>query len=221
LREDMRWKRPEKWHTNDWVLCHDNARPHTACIMQEFLAKSKWQLFPIHSPGLAPSDFFLIPKMKIKLKGWRFDTVEEIQRKMQMVLNTLAKKHFQDVFQKWQKHWDLYVCSQGDCFKGCGAVRHNSFINIFRELLDTPHMMAIHKLISSELLTKQAVITEKCIICRSYIQCCHWELRDLYQGISSYMPLSKKCATYELSHVLTLAINSFLLNCCDPYQYFR
>jgi hypothetical protein len=38
--------------------------------------------------------------MKIKLKGRRFDTVEEIQAEMQMVLYTLTKKHFQDTFQK-------------------------------------------------------------------------------------------------------------------------
>jgi hypothetical protein len=32
-----------------------------------------------NSPVLAPCDFFLFPKMKIKLKGPRFDTVEETQ----------------------------------------------------------------------------------------------------------------------------------------------
>jgi MoxR-like ATPase len=45
----------------------------------------------------------LFPKTKIKLKGRRFDTVEEIQAEAQMVLNTLTKKHFQDAFKKWQK----------------------------------------------------------------------------------------------------------------------
>jgi hypothetical protein len=48
LRGDMRSKRPEKWHINDWVLHHDNAWPHTACIVQEFLAKNKWKLLHTH-----------------------------------------------------------------------------------------------------------------------------------------------------------------------------
>jgi hypothetical protein len=39
--------------------------------------------------SLAPSDFFLFPKIKIKLKGQRFDTVEEIKVETQGVLNTL------------------------------------------------------------------------------------------------------------------------------------
>jgi hypothetical protein len=32
-----------------------------------------------YSPDLTPCDFFLFPKMKLKLKGRHFDIVEEIQ----------------------------------------------------------------------------------------------------------------------------------------------
>jgi hypothetical protein len=59
--------------------------------------------------------------MKIMLKGRRFHTVEEIQVEAQTVLNTLTKKYFQDAFQKWQKHWDRCMRSQGDYFEGDGA----------------------------------------------------------------------------------------------------
>jgi hypothetical protein len=59
--------------------------------------------------------------MKIKLKGRRFDTGEEIQAETQMALNTLTKKDFQDAFQKWQERLDRCVCSQGDYFEGGGA----------------------------------------------------------------------------------------------------
>jgi hypothetical protein len=70
--------------------------------LQEFLAKNKMGVVP-HPPFLpdiAPCNFFLFPKMKIKLKRRRFDTVEEIQAETQTVLNTLTKKDFQDAFQK-------------------------------------------------------------------------------------------------------------------------
>jgi hypothetical protein len=36
-------------------------------------------LFKVVAGDLAPCDFFLFPKMKLKLKGRRFDTIEEIQ----------------------------------------------------------------------------------------------------------------------------------------------
>ncbi|PNF29962.1 hypothetical protein B7P43_G07282, partial [Cryptotermes secundus] len=122
-KEDMRRESPEKWHTNDWVFHHDNARKHMAYIVQEFLVKNKMAVVPhpVYLPDLAPCDFFLFPKMKIKLKGQRVDTVEEIQAETQAVLNTLTKKDFQDVFQKWQKRWDRCMRSQGDYFEGDDA----------------------------------------------------------------------------------------------------
>ena len=55
---------------------------------------------PTYSPDLAPCDFFLFPKMKLKLKGRRFDTIE-IQAESQRVLDTLLEKDFQEAFQKW------------------------------------------------------------------------------------------------------------------------
>jgi hypothetical protein len=59
--------------------------------------------------------------MKIKLIGWRFAIVEEIQVETQKVLNTLTKKHLQNTFQKCQKYLDRSVGSQRDCFEGDGT----------------------------------------------------------------------------------------------------
>ncbi|UYV81186.1 hypothetical protein LAZ67_20000260 [Cordylochernes scorpioides] len=39
LREAVRLKRPERWQNNDWILHVDNARPHTAHVVLQFLAK--------------------------------------------------------------------------------------------------------------------------------------------------------------------------------------
>jgi hypothetical protein len=46
---------------------------------------------PLYSPDLAPCDFFLFPKMKLKLKERRFDTTEKIQAESQRVLDTDRK----------------------------------------------------------------------------------------------------------------------------------
>jgi hypothetical protein len=48
---------------------------------------------PSYSPDLAPCDFFLFPKIKLKLKGRRFDTTEEIQAESQRMLDTDRKGH--------------------------------------------------------------------------------------------------------------------------------
>jgi hypothetical protein len=44
-----------------------------------------------NSPDLEPCDFFLFQKMKLKLKGRRFDTIEEIQTYSPRVLDTGRK----------------------------------------------------------------------------------------------------------------------------------
>jgi hypothetical protein len=62
---------------------------------------------PPYSPDLAPCDFFLFPKMKLKLKGSLFDTTEKIQAESHSVLDTLTEKDFQEAFQKWRRRWDL------------------------------------------------------------------------------------------------------------------
>jgi hypothetical protein len=57
---------------------------------------------PPYSPDLAPYDFFLFPKMKLMLKGRRFDTIEEIQAESQIVFEILTENNFQEAFQKWR-----------------------------------------------------------------------------------------------------------------------
>jgi hypothetical protein len=52
---------------------------------------------PPYSPDLAPCDFFLFPKMKLKLKGHRFDTIEKIQAKLLGVLDTVTEKTSRNV----------------------------------------------------------------------------------------------------------------------------
>jgi len=75
LREKVRQKRPELFANNSWILYHDNASAHTALYLREFLATKKVTVLehPAYSPDLAPSDFFLSPKIKEILKRGNFD----------------------------------------------------------------------------------------------------------------------------------------------------
>ena len=65
LREKVRRKRPEIF-ANSWILHHDNTPAHTALSVREFLATKQITVLehPACSPDLAPSDFFLFPKIK-------------------------------------------------------------------------------------------------------------------------------------------------------------
>jgi transposase len=123
LREDIQRKRPELWHAGNWMLHDDNAPSHRAVIMREFLAHNSIITLPHppYSPDLAPCDFILFPKMKLQLKGRRFDRLEEIQQESQNVLGTLREQDFQHVFQQWQRHWNQCVNARGGRFEGDAA----------------------------------------------------------------------------------------------------
>jgi hypothetical protein len=69
----------------------------------QFLAKHTMSVIPTHRTTILPCDFLQFPKMKLKLKRCRFDIIEEIQAKLQRVLDTLTEKDFQEVFQKWRR----------------------------------------------------------------------------------------------------------------------
>jgi hypothetical protein len=59
--------------------------------------------------------------MKLKLKGRRFDTTEEIQAESQRVLDTVTEKDFQEAFQKWRRMYSLCLHEKGNYFEGDGG----------------------------------------------------------------------------------------------------
>jgi len=105
LRENVRRERPDQWQNNTWLLHHDIAPAHAALLTRRFLTNNNMTVVPHppYSPDLAPSDFLLFPKLKMELKGRRFQTVEEIQAESQAVLNTLRENDFQECFKNWQR----------------------------------------------------------------------------------------------------------------------
>ncbi|UYV71777.1 hypothetical protein LAZ67_9000368 [Cordylochernes scorpioides] len=100
---------------NDWILYVDNARPHTAHVVLQFLAKhSTIQIpHPPYSPDLAPNDFFLYPKLKMKLKGRKFDNVDKIQAESKATLRNLTKSDFISCFDNWKKRRNRGVVEVG------------------------------------------------------------------------------------------------------------
>jgi hypothetical protein len=63
----------------------------------------------------------MFPKLKMKLKGRRFETVSDIRRESQVVLDSIKGVDFHGTFEAWKKRCDRYVRSQGNCFDGGGS----------------------------------------------------------------------------------------------------
>jgi hypothetical protein len=66
-----------------------------------------------YPPGLAPCDFTLFFKLKMKLKGRRFETVSDIQKKSPAVLDSIKENDLHGAFEAWKKQWDRCTRSQG------------------------------------------------------------------------------------------------------------
>ena len=120
LSEAVRWKRPQLWTNQSWVLHHDNAPANSSFLVRNFLAKIEMTIVPQppYSPDVAPVDFFLFPKLKSTLKGRRFNTFDEIQKNSTKELFAIPKEAFQKAFQSWQKRWEWSVASEGNYFEG-------------------------------------------------------------------------------------------------------
>ncbi|UYV67508.1 hypothetical protein LAZ67_5000996 [Cordylochernes scorpioides] len=119
LREAIRKNMPEKWPNGDWILHHNNARPHTAHLVTSFfLAKNGTEILPQppYSPDIAPNNFFLLPKLKAVLKGRHFDTRDDIIEKSLLALKSIPKELYKNCFDNLGKRWR---CLANE--KACGA----------------------------------------------------------------------------------------------------
>ena len=68
---------------------------------QEFLATKQITVLehPAYSPDLAPSDFFLFPKMEEILKGRHFDDTDDIRSNITAALKAITHNQFQNCFE--------------------------------------------------------------------------------------------------------------------------
>ena len=72
---------------------------------------------PACSPDLAPSDFFLFPKIKKILKGRHFDDIDNIRSSTTAALKAIPQNQFQNCFEGWTGHWHRCIASQGKYFE--------------------------------------------------------------------------------------------------------
>jgi hypothetical protein len=87
------------------LLHHDYDSAHTPLKTTEFVTGNNVVIVPYlpFSPDLAPSDFALFPKLKMKLNGRRFETVSDIQRESQAVLDSIKENDLHGAFEAWEK----------------------------------------------------------------------------------------------------------------------
>jgi len=115
LKSAIKRKRPGKL-SRKVLLFHDNARPHSAKKTQTLLEKFKWEIFdhPPYSPDLAPSDFFLFPKLKESLGGHHFNSNDEVKDFVKLFFKKQGTDFYKQGLSKLQNRYKKCIQVQGD-----------------------------------------------------------------------------------------------------------
>ena len=101
FKKRFRWKRRALFKSGQWHFHQDNAPVHNSILVTDFLTKMgiKTVPHPPYSPDLAPCDFWLFPKLKEKLSGCHYETIEEMKEAVTKVIDTLMQEDFHGAFQ--------------------------------------------------------------------------------------------------------------------------
>ena len=86
---------------------------HNSILVTDYLTKMgiKTVPHPHYSPGLAPCDVWLFPK----LRGCRYETIEEMKEAMTKVID---KRTSIGAFQKLLERYNKCIAAGGDYFEG-------------------------------------------------------------------------------------------------------
>ena len=103
FRKRFRRKMPALFKSGQWHFHQENAPVHISILVTDYLPKMgmKTVSHPPYRRDLAPCDFWLFPKLKEKLRGCRYVTIEEMKEAVTMVIDTLTQEDFHGVFQKF------------------------------------------------------------------------------------------------------------------------
>ena len=67
-----------------------------------------------YSPDVGPCEFWLFPK----LRGCRYETIEEMKEAVTKVIDTLTQEEFHGAFQKLLEQYNKWISAGGDYFEG-------------------------------------------------------------------------------------------------------
>ena len=81
---------------------------------------------PPYSPDVAPCDFWLFPK----LRGCRYETIEETKEAEFKVIDTLTQDDFQGAFQKLLERYNNCLAAGGDNFEEDESFMSELSINV-------------------------------------------------------------------------------------------
>ena len=98
FRKRFLGKRPALFKSAQWHFHQDNAPVNNSILVTDYLTKMSIKAVPHppYSPDLALFDFWLF----LKLRGCRYETIEEMKEAVMKVIDMLTQEDFHGAFQK-------------------------------------------------------------------------------------------------------------------------
>ena len=102
-----------------WIYCYDPENQETefpveACWLSQTQEGQTEQIHPqTFDPFFAPYDFWLFSK----LRGCRYETIEEMKEAVTKVIDTLTQEDFHGAFEKLLERYKC-IAAGGDYFEG-------------------------------------------------------------------------------------------------------
>ena len=115
LREAIKERRRGKIRKGI-LLLHDNAPAHTSRKAAETARECGYEILshPPYSPDLAPSDFFLFPKLKKDLKGMHLESDNEVIEAVEGWFSGKEGVFYSQGLFKVKRRWQKCVTVGGD-----------------------------------------------------------------------------------------------------------
>jgi len=119
LLKCIHWVCPAVFCSQDFFLLHNNVPAHNAASVCQFLTqKNVTTLYQhLYSQDLSLADYFLFPKLKMKLKGLHFANVVEVQGAVPDELKKVQKEEFSAAFQKMHDRAKACIYANGAYFE--------------------------------------------------------------------------------------------------------
>ncbi|CAH2108047.1 unnamed protein product [Euphydryas editha] len=119
LSRALKEKRPQYYSRHDKIiLLHDNARPHVAVPVKNYLKTLDWEVLPHppYSPDIAPSDYHLFRSMAHALSEQRFTSYEDTKNWVDSWIASKDKEFFRHGIRMLPERWERVVASDGQYF---------------------------------------------------------------------------------------------------------
>ena len=115
FRKRFRRKRPALFKSGQWHFHQDNAPVNNPILVTDCLTNMGIKTVPLppYRPDIAPSDIWLFPK----LRGCRYETIEEMKEAVTKVIDTLTQEDFHGAFQKLLEPYNKCIAAGGDILR--------------------------------------------------------------------------------------------------------